>query len=415
MVIMTNIKRCFLFAVSGILLWVGCINTSIAQTLLADEEMVSLNDDKAIQRQVEILCPVFDSVARAIDGFSSTKSYYRDNPDRLREELKKLTYPLEILRNNQGKTICSAAEKQAIHILMSDSLLSEYAIVVCELWRQTEFSCPLNVSYIAKLVAPEMLPYLDDVYVEEKESNTLISFFVVLLILMVGITVWWLYKEKRKKRLQEEELRKKEEEEKLRQEEEQKRLEEENRRLEEESIPQMQELENTNGYRIPKGEYAMSTDLDRTVFSLALPEKKDLEEHFILKVMEENGRLTQRFNLSKRVISFGRSGAVREEGGADIVFECEDRSISRFHGVLIYWEHRDDEENCNDREDSYWLLCVNQKSELNLGVEGIQQSSARMPWIKKNGKVQKGMALYVHPGDVVNLSGQLAIQIDKGE
>ena len=361
---------------------------------------IAVTDSKVIR-----LKETFKETADLIQKFVTNKKRYINDPDQLRIKLTNIssTY-LEPLRVDpeMGKTLTRAQEEAALNELRSDNKYGKYAEAVKKLWDQTARTKPLAPEFIAKTIAPDVVPYLTTTLPPaEDEDSESGSYTPALLVgggtILAVALLLALHIMQRKRKEQENRARLIAEAEAHR-----RQKEEEDRRkaaeaAAEAALPVLEKVENTNDYDMSP--CIFSTDLSPSVHPLTRPERKEVKENYELHVRRSDGQSVQRFAMTKAIMSIGRK-TDDASGHADIALTAEDGYLSRIHGVFMYQHMKD--------EKSFWLLAINQDSDR---VEHPEK--VRKAWLTRREETEEGVAFVVRPDDVIYLTPSTSITITR--
>lgn len=328
-----------------------CVSATVAQESAvtametpAVTSVVSATPDAMVMR----LAAAYVETAERIHAFVVNKEHIATSPQRLKTELKKVGMFLEPMREEVGKTVTPEQEAAALATLTAEANLGTYADAVSKLWKQTAVSIPLSARFVGKVIAPDVVVALEQTEPDavEVENPSDLPYYIMggIILLLVGIIVCVVLQKQKEKELLEEPLPVQEPQPVP-------------------SAPEPQEdvevakVEDANSYAISYGTrdatFICSTDLEN--IELTLPTRRETDKFYTLVV--KYGQNNQKFKLSKRVVSFGRSGS--RGSNPDVPLELPG-CASRMMGVLIY---RDDQEGVEPS----WLLAVNQQSDLNPG------------------------------------------------
>lgn len=370
--------------------------SSSSSTTHPIESSLAETDSKVIR-----LKSAFTETAFLVKSFVDNKERYLGSPRRLREELSRVTSTyLEPLRKEpeMGKKLTRAQEETALEALSRNEHCGQYAKAVKKLWDETARTSPLAPRFIAKTIAPDVVPYLTAPSTAEEDTESETGSYTPALlvgggaILAVALLLA-LHIAQRKRREQEERERLAAEAEA------QRKVKEARRKAEEEAaLPTLEEVKNANDYHM--NPCIFSTDLPTNVHPLTIPVRKEVKENYQLHVMRSDGQSIQRFAMTKAIMSIGRKG-VNDTGHADIALTTDDEYLSGIHGVFMY-QHMED-------EDSFWLLGINQGSHRNVKNPRDLRGST----LTRNGESKEGVAFVVRPGDLIDLTPSTSITIEK--
>ncbi len=349
-----------------------------------------------------------------VKSFVARKEHYKNNPRQLREELSRIssTY-LEPLRKDQemGKKLTPAQEAAAVNALRKNPKCGEYADKVKKLWDETSRTMPLSPIFVARTIAPDVEFFLNRPSNEEREEEEPTGSYALgimvgsgAILIIAALLALHVVSRKRKEQEEKEKLLQ------LQREAEARRKAEEEAAAAEAALPVLEKVQNANDYRMEP--CIFSNDLDKDIRALTTPTRKEVKESYELHVMQGNGLSTQRFAMTKAIISFGRKSD-NASGHADIALEPRDMKLSRIHCVFLY--KNKDEENTDE---SFWLLAINQGSDRvreNPEADGESESSEkiRTATLTRHGESQNGTTFVVHPGDVIDLTPSTSITIEK--
>lgn len=367
-----------------------------------------------IDAKVIRLKSVFTETAVMVKLFVAHKERYKNNPQKLSEELSRIssTY-LEPLRKNpeMGKKLTPAQEAAAVNALRKNPECGEYADKVKKLWDETSRTMPLSPKFVARTIAPDVEALLNRPSNEENEEEEPTGSYALgimvgsgAILIIAALLALHVVSRKRKEQEEKEKLLQ------LQREAEARRKAEEEAAAAEAALPVLEKVQNANDYRMEP--CIFSNDLDKNLRALTTPTRKEVKESYELHVMQGNGLSTQRFAMTKAIISFGRKSD-NASGHADIALEPRDMKLSRIHCVFLY--KNKDEENTDE---SFWLLAINQGSDRvreNPEADGESASSEkiRTATLTRHGESQNGTAFVVHPGDVIDLTPSTSITIEK--
>lgn len=370
------------------------------------ESSLAETDSKVIR-----LKSAFTETAFLVKSFVDNKERYLGSPRRLREELSRVTSTyLEPLRKDpeMGKKLTRAQEDTALEALSRNEQCGQYAKAVKKLWDETARTSPLAPRFIAKTIAPDVVPYLTAPSTAEEDTESETGSYTPALlvgggaILAVALLLA-LHIAQRKRREQEERERLAAEAEAQRK---AKEAEEAQREAEAEAaLPTLEEVKNANDYHMEP--CIFSTDLPTNVHPLTIPVRKEVKENYQLHVMRSDGQSIQRFAMTKAIMSIGRKKG-DDSGHADIALTTDDEYLSGIHGVFMY-QHMED-------EDSFWLLGINQGSHRNVkNPEDNEENpeDLRGATLSRNGESEVGVAFVVRPGDLIDLTPSTSITIEK--
>lgn len=394
-------KPCFGILVASLLTVPVCAQDetpSAAATPAPVESSLEEIDSKVIR-----LKATFTETAIMVKSFVDNKERYSDSPARLRDELSRITSTyLEPLRKDpeMGSSLTPTQEDAAVRALRRNENCGQYADAVKTLWDETARTSPLAPRFIAKTIAPDVVPYLTEeptITEENAESKTGNSTLILAvaggaILAVAGILALHIVQRKRK---EEEERARLAAEDSARR---KAREEEARRKAEEEAaLPTLEEVQNANDYRLEP--CVFSTDLSDNILPLSTPARKEVHENYQLHVVRSNGQSVQRFAMTKAIMSLGRK-TDNATGHADIALAIDDRELSGIHGVFMY-QHMED-------EDSFWLFAVNQGSHRNVAPEALRRAT-----LTRQGQSNEGVAFVVRPGDIIDLTNSTSITIEK--
>lgn len=381
----------------------------VAGTVLSElpaasaEEGASVTAAQATDAASLALSHAFKATASALRDFDTGKEHFFRNRRLLISELKNIALALEPTYDAWGSQIGAEQETAALEALRSDAELAPYAGKVQKLWKETLKIRPLNVRFIAKTVDPAALAALDEADEEETEAETnntplVLTVILAALLGIAGGIAFGLYSKKR--RAEEERQAEEEAAERAR------RALEEAKRKEEQSKPVIEQIEESNTYDVT--DLVMSDDMgDEVRHLLHKPERRILDTKYTL-VVYLNDKMQQRIEMTKPVLSFGRRGAT-SEARTDISLDlADDKSISRFHGILNYVTGEDLE----GKKYGFWMLALMQKSVLTAQPDTAPPASPLATKVLANGQREQGRALNIEKGEKVLLSNSVSIVIE---
>ena len=369
----------------------------------ADEVSEAVADHSATAPTTEhdaatlALTNAFRSTASAIREFNASKAPILNNRARLKSALRNIVLDLEPAYDTWNKQIGPDQEAAAIQMLRQNEALKPYANTVERLWKGVLKSRPLSERFIAKVVAPDVRPFLeeDDAPPPVEGGATILVLGILLgaaIIVSGGVYLGL----SRKKHLKEEMARKRELE------------EQEKRKAEEAAKPEVEQIEEQSTYNVT--DLVMSEDLKVDLRNpLHKPERHEPDKKYTL-IVYLNGKMHQRFDMTKPVISFGRREKVPSDDSIpDITFDLgEDNSISRFHGILCY----ESGEDCNGEKYSFWMLALAQEKTLRVLGEPIEPQYHVAYKELPGGAVYRGGAFPIEPGTKVFFSNSVSIVIE---
>lgn len=359
-----------------------CVSTAVAQEPAATAmgtpvaaTAASVTPDATVMR----LASAYVETAARIHAIVANKEHIATSPHRLKSELKKVGMFLEPMREEVGKSVTPEQESAALATLRADAELGTYADAVGKLWKQTAVSIPLSVRFVGKTVVPDVVGVLEqpESDVLEVEESSDLPYYIMggIILLLVGIIVCIVLQKQKEKELLEEPLPVTETQPAP-------------------AAPEPKEevdttkVKDANSYALSYGSrgetFIRSTDLENV--ELTLPTRRETNQSYMLVV--KYGQVSQKFKLSKRVVSFGRSGS--RGSNPDVPLDLPS-SASRMMGVLIY---RDDQEGMEPS----WMLAVNQQSDLN---PGWQHSFCAYLHRKGVDKPLPDVAFTLKQGDIV--------------
>lgn len=343
------------------------------------------------------LTNAFRSTASAIREFNASKAPILNNRARLKSALRNIVLDLEPAYDTWNKQIGPDQEAAAIQILRQNEALKPYANTVERLWKGVLKSRPLSERFIAKVVAPDVCPFLeeDDAPPPVEGGATILVLGILLgaVIIVSGGVYLGL---SRKKHLKEEMARRRELE------------EQEKRKAEEAAKPEVEQIEEQSTYNVT--DLVMSGDLKVDLRNpLHKPERHEPDKKYTL-IVYLNGKMHQRFDMTKPVISFGRRSKVPSNDSVpDITFDIDgNQGISRFHGILYY----ESGEDSSGEEYSFWMLALTQRETPSFPGDAPmpQQTIARI--IRSKEREDRGRAFPIEAKEKVFLSDSVSIIIE---